>query len=78
MFELSVALKYLVPKKKQLSVTLIASMSVGVISLVVWLVLVFLSVTEGMEKNWLKKLTDLNAPLKITPTKKYFSSYYYN
>jgi len=78
MFELSVALKYLVPKKKQLSVTLIASMSVGVISLVVWLVLVFLSVTEGMEKNWLKKLTDLNAPIKITPTKKYFSSYYYN
>ena len=78
MFELSVALKYLVPKKKQLSVTLIASMSVGVISLVVWLVLVFLSVTEGMEKNWLKKLTDLNAPLKITPTKTYYSSYYYN
>ena len=77
MFELSVALKYLVPKKKQLSVTLIASMSVGVISLVVWLVLVFLSVTEGMEKTWLKKLTDLNAPLKITPTKSYYSSYYY-
>lgn len=78
MFELSVALKYLIPKKKQLSVTLIATMSVGVISLVVWLVLVFLSVTEGMEKNWLKKLTDLNAPIKITPTKAYYASYYYN
>lgn len=78
MFELSVALKYLIPKKKQLSVTLIATMSVGVISLVVWLVLVFLSVTEGMERNWLKKLTDLNAPIKITPTKEYYSSYYYN
>lgn len=78
MFELSVALKYLIPKKKQLSVTLIATMSVGVISLVVWLVLVFLSVTEGMERNWLKKLTDLNAPVKITPTQVYYSSYYYN
>jgi len=78
MFELSVALKYLIPKKKQLSLTLIATMSVGVISLVVWLVLVFLSVTQGMERNWLKKLTDLNAPLKITPTNAYYSSYYYN
>lgn len=77
MFELSVAKKYLIPKKKQLSVTLIAVMSVMVISLVVWLVLVFLSVTEGMEKNWLQKLTSLNAPLRITPTEEYFSSYYY-
>lgn len=78
MFELSVALKYLIPQRKQLSVTLIATMSVGVISLVVWLVLVFLSVTEGMEKNWLKKLTDLNAPVKITPTQAYYNSYYYH
>ncbi|MBM3207218.1 MAG: FtsX-like permease family protein [Chlamydiae bacterium] len=78
MYEISVALKYLLPKRKQLSVTLIALMSVGVISLVVWLTLIFLSVTSGMEKNWLKKLTDLNAPLKITPTQAYYSSYYYN
>ncbi len=77
MFELSVALKYLIPRKKQLSVSLIALLSVGVISLVVWLVLVFLSVTEGIEKNWLQKLTTLNAPLRITPTSQYFSSYYY-
>ena len=77
MFELSIALKYLIPKKKHLSVTIIAMMSVTVISLVVWLLLVFLSVTEGMEKTWLKKLTDLNAPIRITPTPAYFSSYYY-
>lgn len=76
-FELSIARKYLIPKKKQLSVSLIALMSVGVISLVVWLLLLFLSVTEGMEKNWLDKLTSLNAPLKITPTPAYYSSYYY-
>jgi len=56
---------------------LIASMSVGVIALVVWLVVVFLSVTEGIERSWLEKLTALNAPLKITPTRAYFSSYYY-
>ncbi len=77
MFELSVALKYLIPRKKQLSVSLIALLSVAVISLVVWLVLVFLSVTEGIERNWLQKLTTLNAPVRITPTKEYFASYYY-
>jgi len=77
MFELSIALKYLIPRKKHLSVTLIAMMSLAVISLVVWLLLVFLSVTEGMEKTWLKKLTDLNAPLRITPKQAYFSSYYH-
>lgn len=77
MFELSVALKYLVPKRKQLSVSLIALLSVGVISLVVWLVLVFLSVTEGIERGWLEKLTSLNAPIRITPTPAYYSSYYY-
>ncbi|MCP5504692.1 MAG: ABC transporter permease [Chlamydiales bacterium] len=57
--------------------SLIALMSVGVISLVVWLVLVFLSVTDGIEKNWLKKLTSLNAPIRITPTEDYYHSYYY-
>ncbi len=77
MFELSVAKKYLIPRKKQLSVSLIAVMSVTVISLVVWLILVFLSVTDGIERNWLQKLTALNAPLRITPTEKYYTSYYY-
>lgn len=52
-------------------------MSVLVISLVVWLVLVFLSVTSGIEKNWLTKLTSLHAPLRITPTDAYYKSYYY-
>ncbi len=77
MFEISIAFKYLLPRKKQLSVSLISLMSVLVISLVVWLVLVFLSVTEGIEKKWLNKLTSLNAPLRITPTHAYYSSYYY-
>lgn len=77
MFEFSIALKYLIPRRKQLSVSLIALMSVGVISVVVWLVLVFLSVTQGIEQNWLDKLTKLNAPLRITPTENYYASYYY-
>ena len=77
MFELSVALKYLIPRRKQLSVSLIALLSVVVISLVVWLVLVFLSVTEGIERGWLQKLTTLNAPLRVYPTQHYYSSYYY-
>lgn len=77
MFELSVALKYLIPRKKHLSVTLIALLSTAVISLVVWLLLVFLSVTSGMEKAWLDKLTLLHAPIRITPTTEYFSSYYH-
>ena len=57
--------------------SLIALMSIGVISLVVWLILIFLSVTDGIEKNWLKKLTSLNAPIQITPTDEYYHSYYY-
>jgi lipoprotein-releasing system permease protein len=78
MFELFVAKKYLIPKRKQLSVSLIALMSIAVISLVVWLVLIFLSVTVGIEQNWLKKLTSLNAPIKIVPTHYYYNSYYHH
>jgi len=51
---------------------------VVVITLVVWLVVVFLSVTEGIERNWIQKLTALNAPLRLQPTSEYFNSYYYN
>lgn len=53
-------------------------MSIAVISLVVWLIVVFLSVTEGIEQNWIKKLTALNAPLRLQPTQQYYSSYFYN
>lgn len=77
MFELFIALRYLVPRKAHLSVSLIASLSVVVISLIVWLMVVFLSVTEGIERTWLKKLTTLNAPLRINPTDYYYNSYYY-
>ncbi len=52
-------------------------MSIAVIALVVWLLLVFLSVTEGIEKQWVHKLTSLNGPLRITPKNAYYNSYYY-
>ncbi|NGX56095.1 MAG: Lipoprotein-releasing system transmembrane protein LolE [Candidatus Anoxychlamydiales bacterium] len=77
MFELKLALKYLVPKKRRLSSSLISLISIFVITIVVWLVIVFLSVTSGIEKNWLDKLTTINAPIRISPSNQYFSSYYY-
>lgn len=77
MFELSVALKYLLPRWRQLSVSIISLISILVISLVVWLIVVFLSVTHGLEKMWTQKLIALTAPIRITPTNAYYRSYYY-
>lgn len=77
MFELRIALRYLVPRRQSLSTALVSIISVGVISLVVWLVIVFLSVTSGIERNWLSKLTSLHAPIRLSPTDRYYSSYYY-
>jgi lipoprotein-releasing system permease protein len=77
MFEISVASKYLLPRRRQLSVSIISLISTLVISLVVWLIVVFFSVTDGLEKNWIHKLTALTAPVRITPTEAYYHSYYY-
>lgn len=76
-FALSVAKKYLIPKWRQLSVSIISLISTLVISLVVWLSIVFLSVTDGVQKNWLDQLVSLNAPVRMTPTEAYYSSYFY-
>lgn len=77
MFELSLALSYLVPRRRQLSVSIISLISIAVISLVVWLILVFFSVTNGLETLWIDKLTSLTAPIRITPTDAYYRSPYY-
>lgn len=77
MFELSVALHYLLPKKRQLSAAIISLVSMGVIALVVWLILVFFSVTKGLERSWIDKLVALAGPMRITPTSDYYASYYY-
>lgn len=77
MFELSVASKYLTPRWRQLSVSIISTVSILVIALVVWLIIVFFSVTDGLEKTWIQKLIALTAPVRITPTEAYMHSYYY-
>lgn len=76
-FELAVALKYLLPRARQLSTSIISLVSILVISLVVWLVVVFLSVTFGIEKTWTEELVALNAPLRVIPKEEYYKSYYY-
>lgn len=77
MFELSIACKYLRPRWRQLSVSIISLISILVISLVVWLIVVFFSVTTGLEKRWIDKLIALTAPIRITPTETYYNSYYH-
>lgn len=77
MFELSVACKYLIPRWRQLSVSIISLVSMLVIALVVWLIVVFFSVKDGLENSWIDKLIALTAPIRITPTEKYYNSFYY-
>lgn len=76
-YELSIAWKYLLPKRRQLSVSIISLISILVISLVIWLILVFFSVSRGLEKGWIEKLTALTSPVRVTPTENYYNSYYY-
>ncbi len=77
MYELSIAKKYLSPRWRQLSVSIISLISILVIALVVWLIVVFFSVTTGLEKSWINKLIALTAPVRIIPTDHYYRSYYY-
>lgn len=77
MFELSIASKYLTPRWRQLSVSIISLISILVIALVVWLIVVFFSVTYGLEKSWVGKLIALTAPIRVTPTEAYYDSYYF-
>lgn len=77
MFELSVAYKYLIPRWRQLSVSIISLVSTLVIALVVWLIVVFFSVKDGLENGWIDKITALTAPIRIIPTEKYYRSHYY-
>lgn len=77
MLELKVALKYLLPRKKQLSVSIISLISTFVIALVVWLILVFFSVTNGLEKIWVSKMVTLASPIRVTPNEAYYNSYYH-
>lgn len=77
MFEYKFAKKYLLPEKGSFSTSLMGVLSTLIIALVIWLVTIFLSITTAIETNWIKKLTSLNAPIRIHPTNNYYSSYYY-
>ncbi|MEI8364984.1 MAG: FtsX-like permease family protein [Parachlamydiaceae bacterium] len=77
MFELSIALKYLIPRWRQLSVSIISIISTLVIALVVWLIVVFFSVKDGLENGWVEKIVALTAPVRLSPTDNYYQSYYY-
>ena len=75
MFELSLLSSLVAPRRGRWSNSLLAILSTGVIALVVWLVIVFFSVTEGLERGWLGRLTALHGDLRITPTAGYFEAY---
>ncbi len=47
-----------------------------VIATVVWLIIVFFSATEGLERRWTEKLISITAPVRLTPTSDYYQSYY--
>jgi len=75
-YEINIALKYLVPRARALSVSIISVISTLVIAAVVWLTIVFFSATEGLERRWTEKLITITAPIRVTPTDSYFQSYY--
>lgn len=77
MFEFALARKYLIPRMRQFSASIISLISILVISLVVWLIVVFFSVTNGLQEIWIEKLLALTAPIRMTPTEEYYHSYYY-
>ncbi len=77
MYELSIACRYLLPRLRELSVSIISLISVCVIALVVWLIIVFFSATEGLETRWTERLVAITAPVRVTPNIQYYRSYYY-
>lgn len=78
LYEWSIAWRYLMPHWRELPRTAITLLSVLVITLVVWLVIVFFSVAKGLERSWIEKLVAVTSPVRITPTEQYYHSYYYH
>ncbi|WP_139414595.1 ABC transporter permease [Chlamydia abortus] len=75
--ELLIAFKYLIPRRKRLSSAVVSIFSIGIISLVTWLSIVFISVIYGLEQRWIHDLSLLHSPVKILPSSVYYDSYYY-
>jgi lipoprotein-releasing system permease protein len=77
MFELRTALTYLLPKKGQMSVSVVGLIAVLVVQAITWLVLVFFSTTEGFESRWTEKIAGVLGPLRVTIAPGYFESPYH-
>jgi len=77
MYELKTAFSYLLPRRGQLSSSVVGLIAVIVITAICWLLLVFFSTTEGFERRWSEKIADILGPMQITPTAAYFDSSHY-
>ncbi|AHH22813.1 ABC transporter permease [Chlamydia muridarum str. Nigg] len=75
--ELLLAFKYLIPRRKSFSSSIVSVFSVGIVALVVWLSVVFMSVIHGLQQRWVGDLARLHASIRIEPSDKYYESYYY-
>ncbi len=71
-FEISTALSYVLPKKHHFYIGFIGLLASFAISAIVWVILVFFSVTGRFEERWSEKIELLLGPLQIKPTEKYF------
>ena len=77
MYEIRTALSYLIPRKGQLSISVVGLIAVFVIVAITWLILVFFSTTEGFERRWSQKIVGVMGPLRVAPTPAYFDSPWY-
>ncbi|MGR3952013.1 MAG: hypothetical protein QRY74_03810 [Chlamydia sp.] len=71
-YEISIALSYVLPKKREFHIGFIGLLSSITISVVIWAVLVFFSITGQFERRWSEKITALLGPIQIAPTSSYF------
>ena len=77
MYEIRTALSYLIPRRGQLSISVVGLIAVLVICAITWLILVFFSTTEGFERRWSQKIIGAVGPMRVVPTPAYFESPYY-
>jgi lipoprotein-releasing system permease protein len=77
LFALSTALRLLKPNRFELPRTLISLLSLSVITTITWLVIVFYSVTEGLEHKWIDQLISFSGSVRLFPKDQYFQSYDY-
>lgn len=73
MYELSIALSYLLPRRGQISASVVGLLSVLVVLATSWLILVFFSTTEGIESRWSQKISGTLGSVHVTPSSSYFA-----